>query len=168
MGFREVLDGIKPEFDVIVARAQIPPVPWDYGARKISGPGAPPRVIWVPWHTKFGPLSRAASPTISNPRPLWSTHTIVAAHTWGADESACEQLNQAVLQALAVKLPNGHRPVLVDWTVGETSSNLLNGVLAVMHVELDIPVVRELDGTVVITGFTITPKVLHPGDPTEE
>lgn len=160
MGYREVLEAVKPTFNAVIARASIATVDWDYGARAISNPGKPPRVIWVPWHAKFGPPARAASPAVVNPRPLHSTAAVVAAHVWGVDESACEQLISAVLQAMNDAIPGAFKPVLIDWTVGETTSKLSNGVLAVVHIELGLPIVRELDATVIINGFTITPEVL--------
>jgi hypothetical protein len=164
MGFRDVLIALKPSFDAVVARAGIQAVEWVYGAQNIINPGAPPRIAWVPWHSKFGGNSRsggvgADGKLITNPRPLFVRNMILAAHVWGKDESACESLINAVIIAMKDTLWGSFRPVSEDWTAGEVQSKLAAGVLAIFHVEVDIPSTREVDDLAHINGFTITPVV---------
>jgi hypothetical protein len=154
---------IKAIFDAFEARLKT--VLGDLGERQptiklssnaLSDQNSAPRIVMVP---ATGTISNSlgsggGGERISNPRSLKARFLRFELHIWGKDFDEAEALMShaaAALHDLAFGVDNA---VSEDWTRGQAST-AKSGVLVVMAIVIEIPLVRETEITARITNFPI-------------
>lgn len=129
------------------------------GADKLDNQDSPPRIVWVPGREGIrGPHSQGGD-GVRNPRPLRTRHATVQAHIWGIDLPATEVLINHLVAALNDVGHGAWDATGGDWGTGQASTTRL-GAVYVLDLEIQIPVVRELDTFATVTTMPITPQVV--------
>lgn len=137
----------------------VPTARFAFGSRSVALNSAPPRVVWVDDETETEPVaSPSDASALHEERSIHGVWTrSVAAHCWGADEAAVEQLIELVTWAIVQELGPASLPfqivrVPVSWaSVGVVVTLVFGVALPLLEPTTESPTVRAL-----ITAFDTT------------
>jgi hypothetical protein len=130
----------------------------EFSSGHISDQNSPPRVIMVPTSGIIGAsvgqagfFDDDATPQVHQ-RALWARRLRLEFRIWGRNFDECEALMNHVAAVLHDLAWGGDAPVSEDWTKGQ-SANAKAGVLVVLAMTVEIPLVREPVPIVTLTDF---------------
>lgn len=114
------------------------------------GQGAPPAInmrflddVYSPAHSARGGRGGAD--------PIWTCGTRVGLHIWGLSPDQVHELRRRVIVALHNVA--GHRNYRLEGGAWNTGTVVTTGSIYVFAMTWDIPIVRDVEGTAVITEF---------------
>ncbi len=108
------------------------------GAPEVNTQDTVPRIVWIPTRERIGPpIARMGEPGC-----IWVRTVSIDAHLWAATPAAAEGLIDDVARAfnVACKGQFSQRLVSVQWDVDEKLD--VFGALAILTIEVDIPIER--------------------------
>lgn len=119
---------------------------------------SPPSVVWVPRAGTMAGAGQLGGDQIATPRALMRRQLTIEAHIWvsagddqdtSKDFTAAEDLMNHLVAAMHAAWWGAHRVASESWFSGQSASTKL-GVICVLGVIVYLPLVRELEQTVVV------------------
>ena len=139
------------------------------GTEQLALNGEPPRITWVPLPETIRPLDKKQSATQGC---LYVRSVTCEAHLWGADIDAIDDPTTGMLPLLVQALHTGatvggQRTTISAyqlssgrWVIGEDA--IVKGVLYVLPVAFQIPIVRATATTGSMDTIPVTTKIVNP------
>lgn len=154
MALKELFDSWKTECERVF-RALGETIPTIFlGAGNISNQNSTPRIVFVPTTgTIQDSIGQAGfGEGVQAPASLFARKVSIEAHIWGKDFGECEAIMRHVVAALHRIAWGGDRALSEDWT-RNASANAASGVLVVLGMTVEIPLIREAETFATITDF---------------
>lgn len=125
---------------------------WQFGYQALFSEGGVNRVVVVPLRGGHKPTDQGGN-GISAPKALAQRRVSFAAHIWADDEDTCEAIMNHTAAALQYLAPGSWTPGEEEWVPTDDTDA---GVLLIFAFEIGIPLLRELDESVILEAMPTT------------